>query len=239
MNSETLVINNKGVDMGTNNQVGSIASLWRYPVKSMMGEEIRSTIITDRGVLGDRAYALVDTETGRVVSAKNPRKWPAMFSYYSRFSETPESGQNIPPVQITLPSGATVDSTQSNSNSVLSEALGRNVRIETQASQSPTLEEYWPNLKELDHQDIVTDEKMPDGTFFDVAILHILTTATINKLRHLYPQGRFEARRFRPNIVVETNGKELEFVENDWVGKTLKIGDEVEFKSRNHALGVL
>ena len=153
-----------------------------------------------------------------------------MFSYYSRFSETPKSGQNIPPVQITLPSGATVDSTLSNSNSVLSEALGRNVRIETQASQSPTLEEYWPNLKELDHQDIVTDEKMPDGTFFDLAILHILTTATINKLRHLYPQGRFEARRFRPNIVVETNGEELEFVENDWVGKTLKIGDEVELK---------
>ncbi len=216
--------------MDTNNKVWSIASLWRYPVKSMMGEEIRSTIITDRGVLGDRAYALVDTETGRVVSAKNPRKWPGMFSYYSRYSETPESGRNIPPVQITLPSGATVGSTQSDSDSLLSEALGRNVRIETQASQSPTLEEYWPNLKELDHQDIVTDEKMPDGTFFDLAILHILTTATIDKLRHLYPQGRFEARRFRPNIVVETNNEELEFVENDWIGKTLKIGDEVELK---------
>jgi len=196
----------------------------------MMGEEIRSTIITDRGVLGDRAYALVDTETGRVVSAKNPRKWPDMFSYYSRYGETPQLGRNVPPVQITLPSGATINSAQSDSSDVLSKALGRNVRIEAQAAQSPTLEEYWPDLKELDHQDTVTDEKMPEGTFFDLAILHILTTSTINQLRQFYPQGRFESRRFRPNIVVNAGSGEPGFVENDWVGKTVRIGDEVRLE---------
>ena len=50
----------------------SLASLWRYPVKSMMGEELNSAIITERGLLGDRSYALLDMETEKIVSAKNP-----------------------------------------------------------------------------------------------------------------------------------------------------------------------
>jgi len=52
---------------------GAVVSLWRYPVKSMMGEELNASDLTDRGLLGDRSLALVDTETGKVVSAKNPR----------------------------------------------------------------------------------------------------------------------------------------------------------------------
>jgi uncharacterized protein YcbX len=64
---------------------GSLASLHRYPVKSMMGEELNSATITARGVLGDRVYALRDKETGKVVSAKNPKKWP-IFSATARFS---------------------------------------------------------------------------------------------------------------------------------------------------------
>jgi uncharacterized protein len=68
---------------------------------------------------------------------------------------------------------------------------------------------------------------MPEGTFFDLAVIHILTTATIDRLRQLYPQGRFEVRRFRPNIVVEPSSGEEGFIEDEWLGKTLVIGDEV------------
>ncbi len=56
-------------------QVGSVAALWRYPVKSMMGEELNSSDVTDRGLLGDRQFAVVDRATGKVGGAKNPRKW--------------------------------------------------------------------------------------------------------------------------------------------------------------------
>lgn len=59
--------------------VGSIVSLWRYPVKSMMGEELNAAEVTRDGLLGDRAYALVDSLDGKVASAKNPRKWPTLF----------------------------------------------------------------------------------------------------------------------------------------------------------------
>jgi uncharacterized protein YcbX len=57
--------------MATGQVVGSVAELWRFPVKSMRGERLPEAEVTERGVLGDRAYALVDTDTGRVVSAKS------------------------------------------------------------------------------------------------------------------------------------------------------------------------
>ena len=71
------------------------------------------------------------------------------------------------------------------------------------------------------------DFEMPAGTFFDIAVVHLLTTATIDQLRALYPQGRFEARRFRPNIVISTPPQDRGFAENDWVGHTVAIGGNV------------
>jgi uncharacterized protein YcbX len=65
--------------------IGSVVSLWRHPVKSMMGEELNATEVTDRGLLGDRAYALVDSSDGKVASAKNPRKWPNLFDFRATF----------------------------------------------------------------------------------------------------------------------------------------------------------
>ena len=77
-------------------------------------------------------------------------------------------------------------------------------------------------------RETVTDEAMPSKTFFDIAVIHILTTSTINRLRELYPEGRFEVRRFRPNIVVESDSKEKknDFIENSWVGKKMIIGKD-------------
>jgi uncharacterized protein YcbX len=63
----------------------SVVSLWRYPVKSMLGEELNASAITSQGLLGDRAYALVDSSNGKVASAKNPRKWPYLFDFRAAF----------------------------------------------------------------------------------------------------------------------------------------------------------
>lgn len=110
----------------------------------------------------------------------------------------------------------------------LTGALGRDVRLETAAPEKPSLEEYWPDIEDLEHRDTVTDEAMPTGTFFDLAVLHILTTATLDRLRELYPEGRFETRRFRPNIVVEASSSENAFIEDDWIGRSVSIGEEVQ-----------
>ncbi len=214
--------------MTTENPVaGSIVSLWRYPVKSMQGEELNASPILERGLPGDRAFALIDADTGRVASAKNPRKWPGLFGFRAAFAESPRADAPLPPLRVTLPDGALVRGDQGDRDRVLSAALGRPVSLHGSAPPSPVLEEYWPDLEGLSHRDTVTDEAMPAGTFFDLAVLHLLTTATLDHLRGLYPRGRFEVRRFRPNIVVACDGGRQGFVEQGWVGRTLSLGKEV------------
>jgi uncharacterized protein YcbX len=208
--------------------LGSVVSLWRYPVKSMMGEELNAADVTKDGLLGDRFYGLVDSADGKVATAKNPRKWPRLFEFHAAFTEPPASGVEFPPVRITLPDGTILTSDQPDIDRILSRALDRDL-ILTKASSagSSTAEAYSPDIEGLEHQDTVTDFGLPEGTFFDCASAHVLATATLDRLQDLYPQGRFEVRRFRPNIVVQTDAGEKDFAENGWVGKTLVIGESV------------
>ncbi len=211
----------------TQTVVGSVVSLWRYPVKSMMGEELNATDVTERGLLGDRAYALMDPVTSKVASAKNPRKWGKLFDFRAAYITPPRLGEQMPPVRVTLPDSTTVTSAQRDLYDILSKVLGREVTLGSPAPKAPSLEEYWPDMEGLVHRETITDEAMPPGTFFDFAVIHVLTTATLERLRELYPQGRFEARRFRPNVMVEVPSGETDFVEDAWIGHTLVIGDNV------------
>jgi MOSC N-terminal beta barrel domain len=96
---------------------GTVVSIWRYPVKSMLGEELNSSYITERGLIGDRAYALIDQKTGKAASAKNPRKWGKLFDFRSVFIVDPLPQvvvENIPPVRITFPDGTHIFSDQDN-----------------------------------------------------------------------------------------------------------------------------
>jgi uncharacterized protein YcbX len=221
--------------------IGAVVSLWRYPVKSMMGEELNAAEVSERGLLGDRAYALVDGSDGKVASAKNPRKWPQMFEYRAAFVDPPRRGAEMPAVRVTLPDGTVITSNQRDLHESLSRVLGREVTLVAAERGQPEAaaaafrnrwtrraEEYWPDMEGLDHRDAVTDFDLPEGTFFDCAVLHVLTTATLDRLRELYPQGRFEVRRFRPNVVVETSNHVKDFVEDGWIGRTVRIGEEVQ-----------
>jgi uncharacterized protein YcbX len=107
--------------------------------------------------------------------------------------------------------------------------LGRSGKLQMAVPEQPVLEEYWPDIEGLALRETVTDEEMPAGTFFDVSTVHVLTTATLDRLRELYPSGRFEVRRFRPNVVIEPLA-ESSFVESDWVDRTLVIGEEVRLR---------
>src|SRR4030081_3723568 len=111
------------------NELGSVVSLWRYPVKSMMGEELNATEVTDRGLLGDRAYALVDSSDGKVASAKNPRKWPRLFEYRAAFVDPPRRDAGIRAVRVTLPDGTVVTSDQADVSEVLPIDLPRGMML--------------------------------------------------------------------------------------------------------------
>lgn len=227
-------------------EVGRIGALWRYPVKSMAGERLDAVTVTDRGLRGDRAYALVDRDDQKVATAKNPRKWPRLFEFAATLpgdvglaSGDGQNGSALPPVLITTPEGAEVSSADPDAEQSLRIALGRDVEVRSvepgdepvveSASVNPWAarsEEYWPDLEGLDFRDTVTDFELPEGTFFDCAVVHVLTTATLARMAELYPEGEIDPRRFRPNIVVET-GDRTGFEENDWLGRTLRLGDEV------------
>jgi hypothetical protein len=205
----------------------------------MMGEELNAAEVTQRGLRGDRAYALVDRADGKVATAKNPRKWPHLFDFRATFIDPAGIGAPAAPIRITLPDGTLVTSEQDDCNQILSRALVREVILEAvgrgdeeataslSAARTANAEEYWPDMEGLDFRDTVTDFALPTGTFFDCAVVHLLTTATLNRLGELYPRGRFEARRFRPNIVVQSTAGETGFIENSWVGQTLAVGDDV------------
>ena len=227
--------------------VGSIVSVWRYAVKSMLGEELNATEVSEGGLLGDRAYAIIDSSDGKVASAKNPRKWPRLFDFRAALASAPRMGAKLPPARITLPDGATVDTDQPDLHQILAQVLHREVTLgaivpgaknpgesAAQGAGPRKLEEYWPDIEGLEHRDTVTDCNLREGTFFDAAPVHLLTTATLDRLRLLYPEGRFEARRFRPNLVVQTPTGELDFVENAWVGRTVAIGDAVRLSVTRH-----
>jgi len=220
--------------MSSNDQtvLGSVAGLWRYPVKSMLGEELDVVEITGQGLAGDRAYALVDGSDGRVATAKNPRKWPRLFDCEAAFVSDPIAGARNPLVRITLPDGTIVTSDASDRNTILSQALDREVTLEAAGSgrepgATSTSEAYWPDMEGLAHPDSVTEFELPEGTFFDAGVVNLLTTSTLERLRDIYPQGRFESPRFRPNLVVQTIGGMDGFVEDGWAGQTLAVGDEV------------
>jgi uncharacterized protein YcbX len=198
----------------------------------MMGEELNASEIGERGVLGDRAHALVDRETGKVASAKHPKKWPRLFDCRAAFTAPPTDERDLPPVRITLPDGATVDSDDPDVDERLSALVGRPVTLERTAPPEAVLEEYWPDMDGVSpqgHRDAVTDERVgiaaPPGTFFDAAPLHLLTTSTLERLAEHHPAGRFESRRFRPNVVVATESGG--FAENEWVGRSLRLGDAI------------
>jgi len=214
----------------TEEVIASVAGLWRYPVKSMMGQELGTADLNERGLIGDRQYALVDSETGKVASAKNPRKWPTLFACRATFLERPSAATDAPRISITLPDGTAVTSDQSDLADQLAKAFGRGVRLTATPLPTPSLEEYWPQVEGLPHADTVTDEAMPPNSFFDCAPVHLITSAALNRLTTMYPSSRFEPRRFRPNIFLMLASQDPGLDENEWVGRTLCIGDVVQLR---------
>ena len=223
----------------------TVASVWRYPVKSMQGERLDAAELTLTGVVGDRAYAVLDVATGKVASAKHPRKWAALLRCAAGFVEQPLPTAPLPPVRITLPDGDGVTSDDPATDQRLSDVLGRPVRLVSVAPDSRILEEVWPDVEGLapaefieatsvasdDPTETVSDIAMglaaAPGTFYDLAPLHVITTATLDRLAALAPGCRFDVRRYRPNLVVGTDGDDG-FVENAWPGRTLRLGDDAE-----------
>lgn len=219
----------------------TVTALYRYPVKSMLGESLTRCRIEKNGVLGDRAYAVIDEETGMVASAKVPRRWAELLNLSARYVAEPQPGAAPPPVEIAFPDGSVLRSDSEGVDEALSAALGRRVRLSTEPPKDTGFEELWPDIEGLAPQQFIDGTETrredsgevisridlaalaPKGTFFDLSVLHVLTEETLDRLRELAPGAGFDVRRYRPNLVL--GGQGVGFVENGWPGLELMFDD--------------
>jgi uncharacterized protein len=226
----------------TTQVAGTVAAVWRFPVKSMQGEELSESPVGTAGLVGDRAYAILDQETGKVASATHPKLWPQLIACRARFVEPPRPGRDVPAIRIELADGTAVRSDATDVDAVLSRFFGRPVALARAAPKDFTVDQYHPDIENLDpegHRDELLEQKLgaallnelgmswplPEGSFLDLAPVSVITSSTLDHLGALEPDCSFDVRRFRMNVIVHTT--EPGFVENDWLDRILHIGEEV------------
>lgn len=217
----------------------SVAEISRCPVKSMLGEQLTTARVTESGIAGDRAWALIDTETDKIASAKHPRLWAGLLALRATY---PEGQDGYDQVRIHTSDGVALSSGDPDIDASVSAIVGRGVRLASAPTAGATYEELWPDIDGMAPSSFVDDTRSgrsPDGedisalpigmlapgTFQDVSPITLMTTASLRAAAALYPAGCWDPRRFRSSILIDHPGED--FAEQDWVGKTLKIGTAV------------
>ena len=223
-------------------RVASLAEIHRYPFKSMLGERLESVPVGEDGLRGDRAWAARDEARGGIEGA---RKLPEMLGCVARFPEPPGDSGPLPVPEIELPDGTRLAASDAAAARRLSELTGRELTLWPRV---PAENEEHYRRGAPDHEDMLEelraifgrlpDEPLPDiakfppailtastlpGTYFDCYPLVLLTRASLASLAAAQPASRFDPRRFRPNLLLESE-EAAGFPENDWVGKRLRVG---------------
>jgi uncharacterized protein len=227
-----------------NRFVGSLCEIWRYPVKSMLGERLSELMIGVGGGIGDRAWALRELDSGRIASAK---KYPRLLEFRATYDEIPTSSC-LGRVRVETPGGRVIYPDEDGASEEISAVIGQPLRLERARSHrrektgiNPAtvfgdvpVEELKPGF---------TAQTLPDyfelleGTFFEVAALHVLASGSVEHLRRLQPEAAIDRRRFRPNFLIETGPEWTGFVEDAWLGGVLAVGAALRVDGMEPALG--
>lgn len=235
-----------GAHGGGLTQVGSVESVWRYPAKSMMGDRFTSLGVNERGVIGDRGWAVRDEVRGGIRGAK---KIGGLMRLHARYLEEPQLGESPPPVQITSHDGQHLRSDDEDVHERLSRILDHPVTL-CPLQPATDLDHYRrgaPDTDDVDSElramfgrepdeplpsfagyplDVLVEYESPPGTYFDAFPISIVTDRSLETLASLAPECVFDVRRFRPNMVVAVEpGLEGDFPEQEWLGRKLRVGD--------------
>jgi uncharacterized protein YcbX len=189
--------------------VMEVVGLWRYPVKSLQGEPIDAADVEADGVSGDRRWGLRDERTGRILTA---RRRPELLGA----SATYDGGEPV----IVLPDGSTAVGPGRRTDEQLSEWLGSPVSLVASSEASAGRAEYFADA--TDDTSRAIEWTMPEGRFVDAAPVLVLTTASLRTAAAHLPDGVWDVRRFRPNILVDLEGEG--WAEDAWVGQQIRIG---------------
>jgi uncharacterized protein len=212
--------------------VGTVDTIMRFPIKSLLGESLKECEIVASGLLGDRGHALVDPSTGKIASAKQPNLWRDLLGF--RASTTSQTD----PRSITVSDGAgnKIDLSDPDFDAKVSEWLGRMIKLINVRPTSIELNRARPDEVMAEGMDATVTQDVlaiaaaaPDGGFFDFAPLHVMTSASLEAIRSAAPAASIRAERYRPNIVIETPPS-MVFGENKWIGRKLRIGQSVSLE---------
>jgi len=219
----------------------TVKALFRYPVKSMGGESLAQLSVGSQGVPGDRAWAVRDEVLGGIRGGK---RFADLMRCSARYLDEPEP-QGSSPAQITLPNGATLMTGDETADGQLTELVGNPVTLwplmpaadlEHYVRGAPVLDDLEAELRRIFAR--LPDEPLPDlsvfppelmryespiGTYFDAYPLLVLTQQSLDTLAGLAPGHRFDARRFRPNILLDVDAARG-LPEHAWEGRRLTIG---------------
>ena len=175
----------------------TLTNIWRYPVKSMQGQSLESTLITSFGIPGDRGWAVVETQTGKTASAA---RYPQLLNCKATYRTEPADrapDETSSEVLIEFENGDKLSSQDPKLNKRLSDVLGTECTLT--ACPTPT-------------------------HFIDDSPVNLLTRASLRQMQSFTPPSILDPRRFRPNFLFEDSQKYTGFIEFDWSGKNLKLG---------------
>jgi MOSC domain-containing protein len=189
------------------NALGTVVQCWRYPVKSMQGEARSALSITAAGVDGDRGWAVIDSAANRILSAK---RTGALL------------GARASGDAIELPDGSTIALEDPNASLALSRWLARDVRLAKPRPGDKLAYQmtFDPPNDDAEYFDIPS----PEGSFVDLAPLHLVTTATLAGCAAARPDLDWDVRRFRPNLVIDLDSEA--FSEDRWSGQAIQVGTQ-------------
>ncbi len=224
-------------------EVGTVAEIWRYAVKSMGGERLPATDIGTTGLPGDRAWAVRDEVRGGIRGAK---KLPGLMQFQAAYPSSPAASGSSP-ATITLPNGSTANTADADINERLSAALDHAVSLWPllPASAQDHYRRGAPDQEDLEQElrdmfgrqpgeplpDLglfppeLLEYESPPGTYFDAFPILLLSTASMESLRDT-SDAVIDVRRFRPNFLLDIPGVSG-FPEQAWRGRRLKLGDAV------------
>lgn len=223
----------------------SVREIWRYPVKSMGGERLESTVLQKGGIPYDRGWAIRDESDGTIQGAK---RFGALMNCSAR-SLMDSRAAPVPQADITLPDGRSIRTDDTRVHQALSDVVGQTVSLwplqpaeneaHYRAVQPSDLEAHLRQMFALEAGEPLPDfsafppevlgELMvyatPRGTYFDAFPVHVLTGASLRFMQAQLPDSKIDVRRFRPNILVDDGSDTAELEEFGWTGKQVALGD--------------
>ncbi len=220
-----------------------VSEIWRYPIKSFGGESLPAATIGEEGIAGDRVWAVVDAESGKVASAKRSKFWGFLLTCGARFLNegAPEDPASL---AIEFPDGTELTADNPAMLTRLSDLAGRTVRLKYATREAKTMEMEWVPESQLGLEKAVEftasrtqqdeDSDIPVGAvptggagsrYHDLAPLHILTTSSIRALMDGDAPLRLAGRKYRPNLVIGGDHWDASYVEDAWMGSSIDVGE--------------